>query len=340
MADLRQQRIKMCISKQLSLYLLVLMIACLQAPLAMALGTPPGTDITNQAMVTYIVEGDNYTRNSNVTTNRVDEVIDVSVVWQDTSDIIVDPGDTNQILTFRVTNTGNGTETFHLTVDSAIGGGEYNPSFVNIYLDTSGNGLYDAGVDELYFPTVNDPTLPADGSAIVFVLNNIPVGISNGDHGNSQLSATSATGTGVPGTVFPSAGDGGTDAVLGAAGGSVNAMGTYFVSSVTVSLVKSVQVTDPTGGSEPVTGAVLTYSIAVAISGSGTAESLVITDPTPPNTTYRPGSLTLNTVSLTDAADADAGDVGVSTPNGITVLVGDLSAVSPLQIITFDVIIN
>ena len=340
MADLRPQRMKTHMPKQLSLYFLVLMLVFLQTPLAMALGTPPGTDISNQAMVIYEVEGDSYSRNSNITTNRVDEVVGVSVVWQDASDIIVDPGDTNQVLTFMLTNTGNGTETFRLTADSATGGGEYNPSFVNIYLDTNGNGLYDPGDDALYFPTVNDPALPADGSALVFVLNDIPVGISNGDHGNCQLSATSSTGTGAPGTVFPSAGDGGTDAILGTGGGSTDATGSYFVSSVTVSVVKSVLVTDPTGGSEPVTGAVLTYSIAVAVSGSGTAEGLVITDPIPSNTTYRSGTLTLNTASLTDAADADAGDVGVSTPNEVTVLVGDVSTASPLQIITFDVIIN
>jgi uncharacterized repeat protein (TIGR01451 family) len=192
----------------------------------------------------------------------------------------------------------------------------------------------------LYFPTANEPTLPADGSVIVFVLNDIPVGIANGDQGNCQLGATSTTGTGAPGAVFPSAGDGGTDAILGSGGGRADATGTYFVSSVTVSVVKSVQVTDPTGGSEPVTGAVLTYSIAVAVNGSGTAEGLVITDPIPSNTTYRSGTLTFNAASLTDVADADAGDVGVTTPNEVTVFVGDVSTASPLQIITFDVIIN
>ena len=144
-------------------YFFVLMAICLHTPFVMALGTPPGTILSNQAVVHYIVEGDSYTRNSNVTMIRMDEVVDVSVVWQDTAPVIVNAGDTNRILTFRMTNTGNGIETLRLSVDNTTGTDAYDPSFVNMYLDTNGNGLYDAGLDELYVLTVNDPVLPADG---------------------------------------------------------------------------------------------------------------------------------------------------------------------------------
>lgn len=321
-------------------YLLVLIVICLPTHLALALGTPPGTIISSQAVVNYIVEGDSYTRNSNVVISRVEEIVDVSVVWQDAAPVSVNPGDASRVLTFRVTNIGNGTETFGLSVDNTIGADEYNPSFVNMVLDTSGNGFYDPGVDELYVPTVNDPVLAADGSTIVFVLGDIPEGVSDGDRGNSRLRATSATGTGAPGSIFALQGDDNTDAVMGTSGGSANATGTYFVSETTLSLVKSASIADPMGGTEPVTGAVITYSITITVSGPGTAESMIITDAIPANTTYRASSLTLNSVSLTDAVDTDAGDVDGSNPGAITVMAGDLNSVSPVQIIRFDVIIN
>ena len=321
-------------------HVLVLITIFLPAPLALALGTPPGTIISTQTVVRYIVEGESYTRHSNFSTGRVDEVVDVNVVWQDTAAVIVNPGDANQILTFRVTNTGNGTETFGLSADNTSGSDEYNPSFVNMVLDTNANGLYDAGVDELYVPTVNDPILPAHGFTFVFVLSNIPAGLSEGDRGDLELTAISATGTGVPGSGFSLQGDDNTDAILGASGGSASAAGTYVVSATTVSVVKSALIADPLGGTEPITGAVITYSIAVTVSGPGTAENMTVTDVVPANTTYRTGSLKLNSVSLSDAADTDAGDMGVSTPGVITVKTGDLNSASPVQIITFDVIIN
>ena len=97
---------------------------------------------------------------------------------------------------------------------------------------------------------------------------------------------------------------------------------------------------DSSGGNQPVTGATLTYTIDATVSGSGTATGVVITDLLPANTTYTAGTLSLNAASLTDAPDADAGDVGGTAPNTVTINLGDLTAASPVQTITFEVIIN
>ena len=331
---------KMRMPQQGWLYLFVLIISCLPVPAVMALGTPPGTNITNQATVTFILEGGSYAKRSNIAVTRVDELVDVSVVWQDTADVMVKPGDTLQVLTFTVANTGNGTETFLLAADSATGEGAFDPSLVNIYLDSNGNGRYDTGVDLPYGAPANAPVLTADGSTTVFVLNDIPDGLADGDRGISRLTATSETGTGVPGSVFTTAGDGGTDAVLGASGGRADAAGTYLVSSVTVSVVKSAQIADPMGGTEPVTGALITYAIRVTVSGSGTAEGLVITDSIPENTTYKAGTLVLNSLFLSDAADTDPGDVNASLPGFVYVDLGDMTSSSPMQLIQFTVTID
>jgi hypothetical protein len=67
-----------------------------------AVGTPTGTDITNQATASYNVGPTNFVELSNVTTTTVAELIDVSVVWQDAAPVTVNPGDTVQITTFLV----------------------------------------------------------------------------------------------------------------------------------------------------------------------------------------------------------------------------------------------
>jgi len=332
-----KKKVQSAILKQWSLSLFILMAVCLHTQPALAEGTPAGTNIVNQATVSFAVRSDSFTLNSNVTTTRVDEVIDVGIVWQDSTPVTVTPGDTDQVVTFRVTNSGNGTETYSLAADSSVGGGQYNPLFVGLYLDRNGNSVYDAGIDPEY---VSGPVLPADGSITVFVLNDIPIGLSDGDRGNCRLSATSTTGSGSPGSVFSTVGDGGTDAVAGTSGGSADDTGTYLISALAVTVDKSVTITDPFGGTLPVTGAVLTYTLAVTVTGSGTAEDVIITDAIPANTSYRPGTLTLNSLPLTDTDDSDAGDVGVSTPGFVTVVIGDLNEGSPEQTIMFDVIIN
>jgi uncharacterized repeat protein (TIGR01451 family) len=210
-----------------------------------------------------------------------------------------------------------------------------------MYLDTSGNNAYDPGVDTLYVPGVNDPALAPDAWTTVFVLNNIPgSGLNLGDTGNTRLTAASRTGTGAPGTLFAGMGDGGVDALAGSTGGTAFVVGTYVVPATTVILTKSASILDPQGGTLPMTNAVVRYSIAVTVSGAGTASSVVITDPVPANTTYVGGTLLLNGAALTDAADADAGDVGATTPGTVTVRLGDLTTASPVQTIVFNVRIN
>jgi uncharacterized repeat protein (TIGR01451 family) len=252
----------------------------------------------------------------------------------------VSPGDTDQVLTFRVTNTGNGADEYSLTCLSVLGGDDFDPSLVGLHFDSNGNGLYDAGTDISYQAGINDPFLAADAGITLFVLNDIPVSPVDGDLGSSQLTAVSKTGNGTPGMVIEGAGEGGTDAVVGTSGGSDEDLGTYAVSSASVSVDKSATIADPSGGSEPVTGAVITYALAVAISGSGTALDVIITDAIPAETTYIPGTLTLNGVGLTDAADIDVGDVGATIPGMVTVNLGELPVGSPAQTITFDVRIN
>lgn len=324
--------------KKIIIALSIMAIVLCMTQTARAVGTSAGTVITNQASADYTIGATSFTVNSGTVSTTVDEMLDVSVVWQDAGNVTVVSGAVNQVLTFSVTNIGNGADTYTLSIDNALAGDDFNPTNGRIYID-DGDNIYDAG-DTLYSGPADDPTLAADGAITIFLVNDIPGGLTDGWLGNSQLTADSNTGgSGTPGTVYANAGDGGVDAVDGTSGGNDNAIGTYIVANTTVSIVKSQVITDPFGGTSSVPGATIQYTLDISVTGSGTATGVVITDPIPANTTYNAGTLILNAGALTDAVDGDAGDVGGTTPGTVTVSLGDMTAATTHQII-FEVIIN
>ncbi len=328
---------------QLLLGFILALMVWLMPGVTWGAGTTAGTAIINQATVDYAIGANSYTETSISTSIIVSEVLDVALDWQDASPVSVSAGASAQVLTFRLTNTGNGNEAFRLTNQSLLGGDDFDPvpSGPGIYLDVNGNDTYDPGIDDPYSPGVNDPALAADASQTVFILSDIPGGLPAGSVGYSRLEAVAVSGgSGTPGFLHANAGDGGIDAVDGSSGGRADSMGSYVVSNVSVNLFKSAVVTDPGGGSQPVTNATIAYTILVTVSGAGTAQNLVITDPIPTNTTYIPATLRLDAIGLTDAADGDAGDVDVTTPGVVTVNLGSVAAGSPARTIEFQVIID
>ena len=304
---------------------------------AHAAGTVAGTTITNTATATYNDPGGNpQSASSNPVNIKVDELLDVTVARADPGDVPTVPGGTNQVLSFAVTNTGNGSEAFVLTPNSTIGGDQFDPTTTSIVIDSNGNGVYDPGVDTVYSAGVNDPTLAPDASVKVFVLSTIPGGAADGNRGITSLTAAAKTGTGAPGTAFAGQGQGGGDAVLGSSGGDSVDQSAYVVQNATALLTKSASITDPFGGSEPVPGAIITYTIAAAVSGSGTLSNMTIGDGIPINTTYQTGTLRLQGSPLTDATDADAGEF---TGTAINVRLGSVPG-GTTRTVTFNVRIN
>jgi uncharacterized repeat protein (TIGR01451 family) len=311
---------------------------------AHAVGTAAGTDITNTASVTADVGGSPVSATSNPHVVTVAEVIDVDVTLLTIGNVLVNSPASGQVLTYRVTNLGNGVDSFALSVNNALGGDAFDPVFASVYFDANANGLYDAGTDTLYAPGLNDPVLDANGAddVVVFVLNDIPAGLASGDLGNSELLAASNTGAGAPGSVIGGAGEAGTDAIVGPSGGDDQAQGAYQVSSVAIAIAKSSTISDPFGGAQPIPGATITYTLVVTVTGAGNADATTLSDAIPANTTYVAGSMTRNAAPLTDASDAptDDADFGVTTPNAITVGLGSLPAGGPPETITFQVTIN
>ena len=126
---------------------LALLLALLLHKPVLAVGTSAGIDISNTASVDYAIAGSSSTTNSNTVTFRVDEKLDVNVSWQDAANVVVGSPDTNQVLTYLLTNTGNGNDSYTLNVQNTLGGDQFNPVLVDIYLDANGNGIFNPGVD-------------------------------------------------------------------------------------------------------------------------------------------------------------------------------------------------
>jgi uncharacterized repeat protein (TIGR01451 family) len=287
--------------------LLATVAAISVAPAAHATGTLAGTDIQNIATASYDGGTGPVDIQSNPVIIKVDELLDVTLTNTDPGDVVTTSGATNVVLTYRVTNNGNGPEAFRLTPNVAVGGDNFDPTLSQIVLDTNGNGVYDAGVDTVYVAGTNDPVLSPDQSIVAFVLSNVPSTPVNGDRADVRLTAAAVTGTGAPGTSFPGAGQGGGNAVVGTTGADSEDLGSLLVQTATVTLTKTATVLDPFGGTTSVPGSIITYSLVAAVTGTGSLTNLVIADPIPAGTQYVAASTTLQAGALTDAADADAG---------------------------------
>lgn len=302
---------------------------------AFAGGVTAGTLIENTATANFEEAGNPRSVDSNTVTVRVDELLDVTVTSLDTGPITARRGDA--VLTFEVTNPGNGPEAFRLTADAAVAGNDFDVTVRGVAIDSNGNGTYDAGIDQILTGPLTTPVLAPDARVTVFVLVTVPDSAADGDTSNVELTAAAVTGSGTPGTVFAGEGQGGGDAVVGSTGAIDDARGVLNSAVASVQLVKSVALRDPFGGTSAVPGSVATFTIEARVSGSGSVANLVVTDAIPAGTTYVPGTLALDAGALTDAADADAGSASESA--GINVTLGNVPA-GTNRSITFNVTVD
>lgn len=318
------------------------MLSSALASPALAGGTPAGTNIQNTATATYDnpAGGPAVSVDSNTVSMIVDELLDVVTEWVDPGPVIVAPGQTGQVLTFEITNTGNGPEAFILTANGAVGGDQFDPTVTQIVID-DGDGVYEPGIDIVYTPGGQTPVIPADGTLTVFVVSTIPPGATDHQQGIVQLTATAATGSGAPGTSFPGAGQGGGDAVVGATGADGVDDGTYQLAAASVTLVKSQTVVDPWGGANTVPGSVITYTIVATVSGSGTVNGLDITDIVPTGTTYVPSSIVFEGAGQSDAVDGDTGSItGTTVLGNVAPVVLGPSSTSTTRTLSFRTRVN
>ncbi|MGI9328458.1 MAG: hypothetical protein ACR2PZ_24800 [Pseudomonadales bacterium] len=301
------------------------------SPLLWAAGTEAGRTVTNRAEIRYRVDGGSTELNdASVVTTPVDELLDVTVTLADSTPVPVTSPATDAVLEFLVTNIGNGTEAFRLLTRDALAGDDFDPTITTVYLESNGLGGLQVGPggDTEYVPGASDPILSADQSLGVYLVSDVPLGLSQNQLGTAQLRAIARTiidttamddptAAGFPsvGTAFPGLGDaadngGNVTAVVGTAHDPSNllvqALGSYQVNSAVVILSKSVlSVADPAGGSEVVTGSRVTYQIAVSVAGAGSVDNLSVSDPLPPELEYVPGTLSVSLLPAGEENDDD-----------------------------------
>jgi uncharacterized repeat protein (TIGR01451 family) len=288
---------------------------------ASATGVTAGTLIENTASATYTSGTASTTVQSNTVSLRVDELLDVAVAGLNSSPVPAGSGDI--VLAYTLTNTGNGSEAYNLSVNPVVAGNDFDATISAVAIDSNGNGTYEPGVDQILATGAATPAVAPDASLTLFVIAALPGTANEGDTSQVSLTASALTGSGSPGTVFAGQGTGGGDAVVGASGASDSALDAMIAMLATVTLTKSAVVVDPFGGSQPVPGAVITYTISAAVAGTGSAEGLRVTDAIPAGTTYQPNTLLLDSAALTDAADTDAGSA--SQGAGIDVTLGTVA---------------
>jgi uncharacterized repeat protein (TIGR01451 family) len=308
------------------------------APPSYAL-TAAGTSISNQARLQFQVQNAPGEIQSNSVAFTVSQLLGVAVTSQDATDVGVNSPDLSRALTFRVTNVGNGTETYRLSRDDALQGDNFDPliptaTLAALYIE---NGLQPGfqatgpNADTPYIAGSNDPILSAGSDRTVYVVSTIPAGQIYLDVARSRLIATSSQADvpgKLPGTSLPALSAMGSERVVGVSRGRADAIGAYRVTGVQTSIVKTVlKVLDPQGGTKIMPGAIITYRLVAEIRGKGTASSVTVSDPLPLQVRYKTGTLLLNGFLQTEAADSDPSNVDISTsPQILRVKLGNQTA--------------
>jgi uncharacterized repeat protein (TIGR01451 family) len=272
--------------KKLTIVLLLILVS---SSLIFAAGTPAGTTITNYATGTYQDANGNPRPQvtSNTVTTTVSQIAGVDVSPPTVNNNVASGG--TQTYSFTVTNTGNGTDTFNLSQLTTTTG----TFTVTIYHDVDGDGVYTPGVD---LPTTSTGSLDADSSYSVLLVITNTGSDPDGTTAVTNLKATSQFNS------------------------SVSDTATVTSSITAASITVNISVDNP----NPQPGDILTYAVCGANNGTGTAYNVVITGLIPPNTTYVPGSMYIETTHLTDIlSDHDGGDFNYTTSNAVTIIWGD-----------------
>lgn len=285
-------------------------------------GTAAGTAVTNTAQASYSVNGVQQSATSNTTSFVVDRKVNLTVIANQPNNTQVAIGQTAAVTTFKVTNNTNGTQDFLLSqsqtpIQGLFTGDNFDVTNIHIYVDSNGNGTYDAGTDTATY--INE--LGADQSAIVFIVADIPNNQANALAGITLIAQVAAGGDvaaqGLPLAASVTAND---DTVVDvvfadndsdgagldlAYNGQGRASLGYEITTrnVALSVAKSQLVlNDPINlalAPKAIPGAVVQYCLIVNNGTAGTpASNVVLTDVIPANTTYVTNSLAIGAIAL------------------------------------------
>jgi uncharacterized repeat protein (TIGR01451 family) len=332
--------------KHVSLALLTLGMASLWQG-ARAEGTLANTTISNQASVSYSVNGVSQTPiNSAQVDFTVDRRIRFDVAEVSSGATNVTPGQTNAVAGFSIKNWTNAAQDFSLAIADEAATTLFsrtdniNAPNLRAFVDLGVVGTYEPAIDTQTFV----PALIADGLVNIIVVADFPLTATNGQVANVRLTvrATTAGSSGATPEVESATNSqsGAPDVVIADTGrnNSEFASDQYFVQSAALAVTKTMSViNDPFNGTtspKSIPGATIQYTIAVNNTGAQTATGVAVNDPIPANTTYVAGSITVNGAAVTDAGRT----VGSPVVTAINVNPGAINAAATATV-TFRVII-
>ncbi|HON59067.1 MAG TPA: hypothetical protein PLT45_05975 [Smithella sp.] len=259
----------------------LLLIAAVATPPAMAVGTAVGTTISNQAYGDYKdANGNDRPRVwSNTVTITVAQVYGLNITPPTSSN----SGGNAQTVYFpgKVYNLGNGSDTYTISWDST--GGTWSPTSVAMYADVNDNGVYDAGTDTLIEPTVPGGNsyltgaIAADAYASVIMAVVVPDNATAPDGSQNVITVTVTSN--------------------GDSSKTQQATCTTTVSAAVISAVKSSAVSVVPGTTTPKAtptfrpGDEVMWTVTMTNTGSATAEAIRAVDVMDANTTFVTGSL-------------------------------------------------
>ncbi|KPF61658.1 DUF11 domain-containing protein [Porphyrobacter sp. AAP60] len=323
------------------------LVAMSSAP-ALAEGTSAGSTITNNVNVTFDVGGVTQTAVEASNSFTVDRKVNVNVEYIGPA-TSVSPGQQDAVIAFDVTNLSN--DTIDLDLAAALTAGTAgNIANFQIYRDTNGNGVFDAG-DALV--TYLDEVIE-DETVRVFVVADIALTAANGDDFNVTLTADAHEGGGagaLGAELVDTAGanTAGIDTVLADGAGATDLAnegdfsdtGEYTVAGAIVAVAKTsriiadpVNLAGPGGAANPnakaIPGATVEYCITVSnASGAATATNVDVVDDLPFDVTYDAGfGIFVDGNATCESGVAGGAFSTGSGPLGEDQVTGDLSDVA------------
>ena len=290
---------------------LLLVASLFVASPAFSAGTPAGTTIENHVEVSYQIGSDPdavYVEKA-AHSFTVSELIRSNVSALEPQGTGTSTPGNNAVLSFQLTNTGNGNEPFLLTTVNGLPD-QFTPYVTGLWIESNGQPGWQSE-DTLYLQSSGGVPLAADQSETIYVVSDIPPDLADGAKSDVTLIATSGTnnaGTQMIGASLKGLGDGGIEAVVAQNNARHQDTSHYTVSTVKLDVEKSiVSITDPYGTNLSMPGSEVVYKIRLVASGSGTADNLIIEDAVPDSMHYKRHTLTLDGNAVSDSADDDVG---------------------------------
>ena len=255
----------------------LLVVAALVAPASMPAQTAAGTAIGNQASATYTDSSSvSRTATSNVVTTIVQQVASLTLTANGAK--TASPG-SPVFYHHTLTNTGNGSDSFTLTLAPAQSGA-FTLTGTHIYIDANGDGIPDNFTD---LTGTQVTVAPGAANAFKFVITGtVPAGATAGQTNNFSVTATS---------------------VFDNTKAASNTDTTTVTSNAVINVTKSISANSGASPSGPYT-VTLTYTN----SGNSTATTVNIGDALPAGMTYVAGSGRWSVTGATALTDA-TGDV-------------------------------